>query len=172
MALRFLRLMVLVMLAVGTALLMTACTRGDVSDVQRDPAGGIDATVTLSESDINSDITTVLAERPNPLLRNPQVDLQPGKIVINGEHDKRDGSGTVNGSITVGVSIMDGKIQASITEINIEGLDLSDERIAAFNERLSAIFARRAERDRGILNVKSVTITDDNFEIVVNIQRQ
>jgi hypothetical protein len=153
-------------------LFITACTRSNGSDIERNPEGGLDATVTITESDMNSDIAAILADQPNPLLRNPQVDLQPGKIIINGEHDQRDGGGTVNGSLTVEVNVVDGKLQASVTAASIEGLDLSDARVTMLNEQLAGIFARRAERDRGAFTVKSAAITDNELTLVVNLQRQ
>lgn len=138
--------------------------------VERNPEGGADVTITLAESDINAAITEALNERENPLLRNPQVDLQPGQIVINGEHERRDGGGTVSGSLTATVTVQDGAILAQVTQADIEGVDLRDERIARFNERLAENFNRRASRSDG-LTMQSVTITEDEIEIKFNVQR-
>ncbi|MBZ0289057.1 MAG: hypothetical protein K8I30_15670, partial [Anaerolineae bacterium] len=100
---------------------LAACNRGEVTDVQRDPAGGVDITAQLTETDISEAIADALAVE-NPLLRDPQVDLQAGEIVINGTHDKRDGSGTVSGSMTVTLSVENGAILPHVTQINIDGI--------------------------------------------------
>ncbi|MBC8171397.1 MAG: hypothetical protein H7X77_06980 [Anaerolineae bacterium] len=162
------RLLVLVLLF---PLLLVACNRAEVTDVQRSADGGIDATVTFTEDDLNTAIQEALAAGENPLLRNPQVDLQPGQIVINGEHDQRDGSGTVSGTLTVAVTIEEGQLKTTVTAATIESVPLSDTRVTQFNERLAEAFARRAARDRGVITVKAVTITDTTFEVVVNAQR-
>lgn len=151
------------------ALSLVGC-RGQFN-VERNPEGGADVTITLAESDINAAITEALNERENPLLRDPQVDLQPGQIVINGTHDRRDGSGSVSGSLTATVTIQDGALLAQVTQADIEGVDLSDERIARFNERLAENFNRRASRNDG-LTMQSVTITDGDIEIKFNVRRQ
>lgn len=138
--------------------------------IERSADGGVDVTATISEQDVNAAVADALAQS-NPLLRNPQVDLQPGQIVITGEHDRRDGQGTVSGSLTVTVTVQNGALLAQITSAQIEGLDLSDERIQAFNQRLSENFQRRADNRTGQITFKSVTITDNELQVVFNAKR-
>ncbi|MBL8155980.1 MAG: hypothetical protein JNM70_17510, partial [Anaerolineae bacterium] len=63
--------------------------------VERSADGGVDVTATISEQDVNAAVADALAQS-NPLLRNPQVDLQPGQIVI---------------MVTKGMESVDGKLQ-------------------------------------------------------------
>ncbi|MDX1991953.1 MAG: hypothetical protein SF029_06175 [bacterium] len=153
------------------ALSLAACGRGDVS-IQRNPNGGFDVTATLSEADVNTAITQALAASANPLLREPQVDLQAGRIVVNGQHERRDGGGTVSGSITIVPSVTDGNLTAQITEADLEGWDAADERIAQFNERLSSALAQLAERGRGVITMRAVSVTDNALEIQFTAQRR
>lgn len=152
-------------------LALAGCNRGTVEDVQRDPNGGADVTYKLTQSDINTAITDALSARSNPLLRNPTVDLQPGQIVINGEHERRDGTGTVSGSITMTLTVQNGTLLAQISQANIEGWDATDPRIAEFNQRLTDDFSRRANRDNKQITFTSVSITDDAVELVFNIKK-
>jgi DUF2993 family protein len=152
-------------------LVLAGCNRGEVVDVQRDANGGADLTYKLTESEINAAVSEALSLSANPLLRNPQVDLQPGQIVVNGEHDRRDGKGTVSGSITITLSIQSGTLLAQVTQANIEGWDASDERIAEFNQRLADNFSRRANRENKQITFTSVAITADAVELVFNIKR-
>lgn len=161
----------IVLLTLVLPFLLIGCNRANV-DVERNPDGGVTVTATLSESDVNAAIDEALSQAENPLLRDPQVDLQAGQIVVNGQHERRDGGGTVSGSLTITVSVQGGLVAAQITQSDIEGFDLSDERIAQFNERLSNSLSRRAERDRGLITVQSINITDDALEIVFTAQRQ
>jgi hypothetical protein len=160
----------LIFLLLVSLLALAACNRGEVTDVQRNPEGGVDVTAQLSETEISEAITDALAE-DNPLLRDPQVDLQPGQIVINGQHDQRDGSGTVSGSLTVNLSIQNGAILATVTQVNIQGVDLSDTRIANINSRIAERVTRRADREGRNITVQSVTISDTMVEVQFNITR-
>ena len=107
----------------------------------------------------------------NPLLRDPKVDLQPGQIVINGEHDRRDGGGRVSGSVTMTLSVQNGALLAQITAADIEGLDMSDARIAEFNQRMAERMTARAGRDNPVVTMQSVTITDTDIQFVFTAQR-
>lgn len=161
----------LMMLCFGLILAMTACNRGAVSDVQVDPAGGVDATVTLTEQEVNDAVVEALSKQANPLLRNPVVDLQAGQIVINGEHERRNGQGTISGSVTVTVTVQDGGLLAQVTSTTVDGWDATDARVAEFNQRLAEGFSRRANRDNGQLTFKAITITDTNLSFTINIKR-
>ena len=145
-------------------LALAACNRGKI-EVERKAGGGATVTVTVSESEINDVITEALAVE-NPLLRDPHVDLQAGKIVVTGEHDQRDGSGRVSGNFTMTLSVQDGALLAQITDVQIQGIDLSDERIANINARMAQRLTERAGRENRIITVTSVTITDNDVEIV------
>lgn len=153
-------------------MLLTACNRAEVTDVQRNPAGGVDVSLTLSEAEVNSALTEALNISANPLLRDPQVDFQPGKIVINGSHGKRDGSGVVSGSVTVEITIVDGKLKANIISATIEGYDVSDGRVARFNEELANIFAKRAERDHNNVKFTAFTITETEVQMTITATRR
>src|ERR1700755_3358387 len=95
---------------------LAACNRGNVSDVQRDANGGVDATVSLTEQEVNDAVVEALSKQGNPLLRNPKIEWQPGQMVINGEHERRDGQGTVSGSVTVTVTAQNGAILPQVTK--------------------------------------------------------
>lgn len=161
----------LLILCMGIMLVLTACNRGAVSDVQVDPSGGVDATISLTEQEVNDAVVDALSKQTNPLLRNPKVDLQAGQILINGEHERRDGQGTVSGSVTVTITVENGGLLAQVSQANIEGWDATDARIAEFNQQLVASFNRRANRDNGQLTFKAITITDSNLSFTINIKR-
>lgn len=150
---------------------LVACNRGNVSDVQRDPNGGVDATVTLTEQEVNDAVVEALSKQGNPLLRNPKIDLQPGQLVINGEHERRDGKGTVSGSVTVTITVQNGSLLPQITKADVEGWDANDSRIAEFNQKLTDAFNRRANRDNKQITFTAITITDTNLTFTVNVKR-
>jgi hypothetical protein len=123
----------------------------------------------LTEADINAAIADALAIA-NPLLRDPKVDLQPGQIVVTGSHEQRDGTGSVSGSLTITLSVQNGAILAQVTQVNIDGVDASDARIAAINQRIADRVTRRANRENRQITVKSVTIADTEIDVVFNVK--
>src|SRR5262249_46289231 len=143
------------------ALLLAGCRRGQLEGLQRNADGSVSATVRLTEADINAAISDALTASGNPLLRNPQVDLQNGQVVANGIHDQRNGNGTVSGSFTLTLTVESGTIKAQITAANIEGVSLSDAAIADLNQRLTDNFNRRANRENRHITVTSLTIGND-----------
>lgn len=149
---------------------LAACNRS--VDVQRNDDGTADITVTLTESDINSAIEAALNEGDDPLLRDPEVDLQPGRIVVSGEHDRRDGGGRVSGSITLSVTVVNGSLNVEATAIDIEGFDAGDEALQEFNERLASRLGARAGRDNSNAQLTDVTITDDNLSFTLRVSRE
>ncbi len=128
-------------------------------------------TARLTEADVNAAISEALEVAGNPLLRNPQVDLQNGVIVVSGEHVQRDGNGTVSGSLNVTLTAQNGALLAQVSNLNIEGLDVADERLVTFNQRLVNGFTARANRENRQITVDSVAITDNAIELTITARR-
>lgn len=151
-------------------LTFTACNRDNFS-VRSDGEGSTIVTISLTEAEFNTLLTTAIANSDNPLLRDPSVDFQNGQIVVSGEHDRRDGSGRVAGTMNLSVGVVDGVLNAQITDANIEGLDLTDERIAELNARLAEALAGRAVQDNPLATLNSIHITDNALQIDIRISR-
>jgi len=143
------------------ALVLTGCRRGEVS-IDRD-AGTL--SVTLTESDINTALKTILAARPNPLFRDPSADLQPGVIVLNGQHERRDGQGTVSGTVTLRPSVVDGAVHVSVEGVSVEDVDASDTRVQTFAEDLAALLNNQSSLRERRTTITALTITDSALEI-------
>ena len=153
------------------ALVLAGCRRGEVTSIERNPEGGVTITAQLTEADANAAIGEALAQLDNPLLRNPQVDLQNGVILVSGEHVQRDGSGTVSGSFNVTLTAQNGALLAQVSSLNIEGVDVSDARLATFNQRLANGFTLRANRENRQITVDTVNITNNAIEITITARR-
>ena len=148
----------------------TACNQDNIS-ARSDGEGSTIVTISLTESEFNALLATAIANSDNPLLRDPSVDFRNGQVVVSGEHERRDGSGRVAGTMNLSVGVVDGVLNAQITDANIEGMDLSDERIAEFNARLAEALAGRAVRDNPFATLNSINITDDALQIDIRISR-
>lgn len=159
------------MLLMLIALAFGACGRGEGIDIQRNPEGGVDVSVKFTEADVNEAVAEALSRADNPLLRNPTVDLQNGSILVTGEHQKRGGSGSIRGSIALTIGVQNGALLVTVTQANIEGISLTDERIQSLNARLAENFAQRANRENRQITFTSVFIRDDELEINFNARR-
>lgn len=160
-----------VLLFILMALGVGGCRKGKVESIERNPAGGFDVTVSFAETDINDAIAEALAANGNPLLRDPHIDLQNGQILVTGEHDKRDGSGRISGDLTVVLSVQNGVLAAQIVDVNIEGVTMTDERIADFNQRLADKLTRRANRENRQISMLSVETSDERVVVKFNAKR-
>jgi len=153
------------------ALALTGCRRGEITNIERGADGGVTVTARLTEADVNAAVEEALEVAGNPLLRNPQVDLQNGVIVVSGEHVQRDGGGTVSGSFNVTLTAQNGALLAQVSNLNIEGFDVADERLATFNQRLVNAFTLRANRENRQITVDSVTISNAAIEITITARQ-
>jgi hypothetical protein len=156
-------------LLLGLVFSLAACNRE--LDIQPNGDGSATISISVTEAEVNTVVQTALENSANPLLRNPSVDLQNGQIIITGEHDRRDGNGTVSGTVTLSVTALNGEIQAQVTSVNIEGWDANDARIQEFNDRLEELLGGRARQNSGNATLESVTITDDNLTISIRVSR-
>jgi hypothetical protein len=159
------RLFLLLMLLFSLA----ACNRDMSIDVN--PDGSATISISLTEAEVNTFVQNALNASNNPLLRNPSVDLQNGQIVISGEHERRDGGGTVAGTITLSATVVNGQLQVQITDVNIEGWDAGDERIQQFNDALEERLGGRARQNNGNATLESVTISNDSLSIQIRVRR-
>jgi hypothetical protein len=148
---------------------LAACNRDVNVEVNGD--GTATVSVSVTEAEVNTVVQTALGNRGNPLLRNPVVDLQNGQIVISGEHERRDGNGTVSGTVTLRATVVNSALQLEVTDVDIEGWDANDERIQQFNDRLEELLGGRARQNNGNATLQSVSITDDSLTIEILVSR-
>ncbi|MEZ4593650.1 MAG: hypothetical protein R3D55_21270 [Chloroflexota bacterium] len=160
---------VMVLLVMGS-LLLAACGAGRVEIVRERGSDVFNINVELNEDDVAQLVEEALATSGNPLLRNPVVDLQEGQIEVTGEHERRDGGGVVNGRIRLTPSVQNGILLLTATEISIEGVDVSDARIAQFNENLAERISGRADRSPNV-TLTAVSVTDNLLTLTLDATR-
>ena len=166
----------IMLLGLTLMLAMTACSMGNVG-IDRNPEGGVDIRVTLTESEVNTLITEAIAaaaENGQAIrVQNPTVDLQAGQIVLSGDYEQQNGTGNyVNGSLTLAVTTADGRVTVAVTQANIQGVEANDERLTQIADRINEALNSRASRDNGSnIQLTGVTITDNDMTMVVNVGR-
>jgi hypothetical protein len=156
-------------------LVLAACNVGNVG-VQRNENGGVDITVTLTESEVNTLITEAIvrAEESGQAIRvqNPSVDLQSGQIVLSGEYEQENGTGNfVTGTITLSVTTADGRATVSVVSADVNGIQANDERLTAITDRINEALNSRASRDNGAnITLTAIAITDSDLTMTINVQ--
>lgn len=158
-------------LLVIAVLSLAACNFSNVR-VEQGGDGTTNVTITLTEAEVNTIIQNALNNSANPLLRNPSIDLQPGQIVISGEHDRRDGGGRISGTVTLTATVIDGDVLVQITSAQIDGWDATDARIEQFNQQLAQGLGGRARQNNPRATLTNITITDTQLQITINVQTQ
>lgn len=148
------------LLAVGS-LLLAACGAGRVEIIRERGSDVFNVTVELNEDDVAQLVADALTASANPLLRNPVVDLQNGQIEVTGTHERRDGGGQVNGRIILIPSVQNEHLVLEATEINLEGMDVSDERIEQFNSNLAGRISGRAGQRLSNITLTGVSVFDN-----------
>lgn len=151
---------VAVLLVMGS-LLLAACGAGRVEIVRERGSDLFNVTAELNEDDVAQLVEEALQAGGNPLLRNPVVDLQNGQIEVTGQHTRRDGGGEVNGRILLIPSVQNGSLMLAATEINIQGVDVSDERVAQLNENLAERISRWADQRTRRTTLTGITVSDN-----------
>ncbi|NWF68034.1 MAG: hypothetical protein HXY40_03020 [Chloroflexi bacterium] len=156
------------------ALLAAACNFGGVG-LERNADGSLNINITLSESQVNDLVSQALisAESSGRSVRvqNASVDLQPGQMVISGEYEQQNGTGNfVQGSITLAVAMVDGRVNVSVTQANIGGMEANDARLTEIAERINdALGARAQQGSSGDVRITNVTISANDLTLVINV---
>lgn len=158
------------LLLIGS-LFLVACGAGRVEIVRERGSNVFNITVELNENDITQLVEDALQAGSNPLMRDPVVDLQNGQIEVTGMHDRRDGSGQVNGRILLIPSVEDGILMLEAAEIDIEGVAVSDERIEQFNENLAQRISGRADQRTHNITLTGITVSDELLVMTLEAER-
>lgn len=149
----------LFMLLLIVTLAAAACDR---IDIQQGP-DGLNITVGLSESEVNTIVSTIIAESQNPVVSNPSVDLQPGRMVVSGQYEGR------SGSVTLELSVANGTVNVRATSVNVEGMDTTDEQLTNFNEELARRLGAVALGDNTGARLTALTITNDQLRFTITL---
>jgi hypothetical protein len=155
------RLVKISLLLVLGSLLLAACGAGRVEIVRERGSDVFNITVELNEDDVAQLVEDALAASANPLLRNPMVNLQNGQIEVTGTHERRDGGGQVNGRLILVPSVQDKHLVLAATEITIEGVNVSDERVEQFNNNLAEHINGRAGQRMPNITLTGVTVSNN-----------
>lgn len=130
---------------------------------------GATLTISLKENEINrmlKESNDRVEDRTVILREITSVDLHDGYLRIFGTYEKQDGH-EAEGSYDVKFETQGGDLQAEIIGVDIEGVELGDERIQQLNEEIADSLAKSNRENHGEVEYQSVSVTEDDFTMVV-----
>jgi len=157
----------LAILAALTILVLAslACSFSGV-DVSGD---GATINISLKENEINrllEESNDRVEDRTVILREITSVDLHDGYLRIYGTYEKQDGR-EAEGSYDVKFDTQGGELQAEIIGVDIEGVELGDERIQQLNGEIADALAKSNRESSGEVEYQSVSLTEDEFTMVI-----
>ncbi len=133
--------------------------------------GSARVTVSLHESEINTLLehsTNDIKDKDEDFLLNEvtSVELHEGYIRAFGPYNKTDGS-QATGSYDATVKAVNGELEVVITNVDIDGVTLSDARVERLNKRIADELSRSARESKDDVRFESVEITDSALTVQV-----
>ena len=155
------------------ALTLAACGLG--VNVKQDEQGNTIVDVSLPESVVNQilqgAVTNTSGDSSDEILDEiDNVDMKPGIITVTGKRTMPDGT-KANGTFDLSLTAENGQLKASVSNIHIEGTEVTQETVNQINERIASALAQSASKDDRS-EITSVSITDNALQMVVTIRKQ
>lgn len=125
--------------------------------VDKNPDGSLSLETTLTEALIEEAIVSSIDD---PLVQNVAVTLNDGYVYVAGER-QREGNDTIDTySFNFTLDVIDGQLDATITEGQVNGASVSGDQLSAFNERIGQGLAQAGEQMENA-TLESVSVQTD-----------
>ena len=151
-------------LLVALTLLTSACK----ANVSRNDDGSLAVETTISQQELQEVISSSIAD---PLVTNVTVSLQQGYVSVSADHQRlNDASKTDTLSFRLDLSVNNGQLIASVTDAQIDGVALEQNRVDNWNQTIAnrlSNFGTRSEKT----TLQSVSITPEIITMTWNATR-
>ncbi len=141
-------------LVIMLVLFTSACTR----NISRNDDGSLTVETTISQQELQDVISNSIAD---PLVTNVTVSLQQGYVSVSADHQRlNDASKTDTLSFRLDLSVSNGQLAASITDAQIDGIAIEQNRVDNWNQTIAnrlSNFGKRSEK----ATLQSVSITPE-----------
>lgn len=136
-------------------------------NLDRNADGSLNATVSMTEQQMNSELALALDGRPN--MKNITAAMQNGYINVSGERERENDGQTDQFSFRLDLGVSDGHLSATISDFKINGIAASDDRISQWNEKIANRLQANAEKHPN-RTLESVSISGDELTLVYRIE--
>lgn len=150
----------------GLLTVMVLGLSGCTINIDRNADGSLNVEALMDEETLQSELRAAIAD---PLVQDLTVELRDGYIVASAERKRvmTDDVDSLNFRLDLGVE--DGHMTAEVSEAELNGQPLEDERVAAWNERI-AIRLERSGRKNPDSTLEAVTITDTALTMTFRVE--
>ena len=146
-------------------LLVTACKK----DIARDEDGSLTVDTTISQQELQEVIISSIAD---PLVKNMTVSLQSDYVLVSGERQRlNDASKTDTLSFRLDLSVSNGQLAATITNAQIDGVPIEQNRADNWNQTIAnrlANFSKRSEK----ATLQTISVTPESVTMSWKVTRQ
>ena len=141
-------------LVIALAFFTSACTR----NISRNEDGSITVETTISQQELQDVISNSIAD---PLATNVTVSLQQGYVSVSADHQRlNDATKTDTLSFRLDLSVSNGQLVASVTDAQIDGIAIEQNRVDNWNQTISNRLSNLGKRSEKA-TLQSVSVTPE-----------
>jgi hypothetical protein len=156
------KLVTLLGLLVAVAVAGSACSL----NIERNPDGSLTVESSMTEASLQAEIEAAIAD---PLIRDLTADLRNGYVFVSAERQRLGSEQTDTMTFRLDLGVSDGHLAATISEAQINGLSIEEERVALWNERIATKLERAGQRNPDS-TLQAVTISQDAVTMVWRVE--
>jgi len=153
-------------LGCGLLAIATTVLSGCTLDVSREADGSLWVEATVPEEDLETELEAAIAD---PLVRELAADLRDGTIFVTAERDRVTGEGTDTVTFRLDLGVSDGHLTATVSDLQVNGVAVQEERVAVWNERIATRLTRASQRHPNS-TLQAVAVGDDALTMTWRIE--
>lgn len=155
------KIVTLVLLAV-MGLAVSACS----VNIERNADGSLTVESSMAEESLQAELEAAIAD---PLVRNLTADLHDGYILVTSERERVSGDETDTMTFRLDLGVSDGHLTATVSDAQLNGRPIEEERVAVWNERIATRLERAGQRKPNS-TLQAVTISDDAIAMTWRVE--
>ncbi len=151
------------------ALLLVAFTNACERNITRSEDGSLRVETSITAQALQEAIQAAIAD---PLIKEINVSLQPGYILVSGQRERlNDSSKTDTLSFRLNLGVNDGQLTAVVSQTALDGKPLDQARIDHWNETIADRLQKMGQ-NRANTTLQSVTITPEGVQMTWQVSRK
>ena len=151
-------------LAIILLFALSACK----ANIARNDDGSFTVETSVTQAQLQEIISSSIAD---PLIKSLTVTLQPSYISVTGERERlNDASKTDTMSFRLDLGVSNGELMASITDAQIDGTAIEQNRVDNWNQTIANRIANIGSRNENA-KLLSVTVTPEEVLMIWNVTR-
>ncbi len=154
----------LVALLVGVALIASACS----IDVEANPDGSLTVTSNVTQEKLQAALNTMIKD---PNVESLDVDFRDGYIAVEGIGTDPNTGDRTETSFTAVLSVVDGHLDAEISDALFNGYPIPDPIVESWNRSLARNLEREGRKDPDS-TLTEVTVTDSDITMVWHVETE